>query len=82
MDQVVETIDRIPERHIGTPLLLMMASPLIVGRSRLRAAVMLACGVQSDDDIRAGLDARIEDLVAAVQLSRDGQCTFREALAR
>jgi hypothetical protein len=42
---------------------------------------MLACGIQEEDDIKAGIVAEIKDLVAAVQLSKDGHCSFREALA-
>jgi hypothetical protein len=65
----------------GVPLFISMMAPLLVGGNRLRVAVMLACGVVNKDDIEAGLGARIEDLVSAFQLSKDGLCSFRDALS-
>ena len=42
---------------------------------------MLACGIQDEEDLLVGAEARIVDIVAAVQLHNEGLCTFREALA-
>lgn len=78
---VDEAVESLPDRIGGVPLFLSMMAPLLMGRNRLKVAVMLACGVQDVDDIRAGLGAEIENLIAAVQLAQDESCSFREALA-
>jgi len=81
VDQVVDYTQRFPDGMGGTPLIFSMIAPLLVGGNRLKVAVMLACGVKNENDVKVGLEAEVEDLVAAVQLSHEGQCSFREALA-
>jgi hypothetical protein len=81
VDETVNYTRHLPVGVRGVPLFLVMMAPLLAGSNRLKVAVMLACGVQDENDIKAGLGAKIDDLVAAVQLSKDGHCSFREALA-
>ena len=81
VEETVDYTQRLPDGIGGVPLFFTMMAPLLVGGNRLKVAVMLACGVQDENDIKAGLGARIEDLVAAFQLSKDGLYSFREALA-
>jgi hypothetical protein len=81
VDEAVDYTQRLPDGIGGVPLFLSMMAPLLVGGNRLKVAVMLACGVQDENDIKAGLGVKIENLVAAVQISKDGHCSFREALA-
>ncbi len=76
----VKTISETKEEGAKTPLFLSLMGPMLVGINRLKVAVMLAAGVTDEDDIEAGMDARIEDLTAAAGLQAEGACSFREAL--
>lgn len=80
-DQAVDETGRWPDGIGRVPLFLSMLAPLVIGSNRLKAAAMLACGLRDENDIKAGLNADIKDIVAAFQLAKDGQCSFREALA-
>lgn len=80
MDAAVDMTDRLP-RHMGRiPRMLSLVAPLVFGEARLRMLVMLASGI-GRDDLEAGTRHSVSDLIAALQLARDGSCTFREALA-
>ncbi len=80
VDGMVNSTERLPEEIRGVPLYLSMMTPLLAGNHLLKVVVMLACGVKDEEDVKAGLGVRIEDLVAASQLSKEGLCSFREAL--
>lgn len=64
-----------------SPAWLEMAAPRLLGAARLRMATMLACGVNDEEDIQLGLKTKAKDIIAAIELSREGLCSFREALA-
>ncbi len=81
VDETVDYIQCLPNEIGGVPLFLSILTPFLIGGNRLKVAVMLACGMRDEKDIKAGLSAKIDDLVAAVQLSKEGRCSFREALA-
>lgn len=80
VEKMVDYTQHLPNGIAGVPAFITMMTPFLIGSNRLKVAVMLACGVRSVDDIEIGLTTRIEDLVVAFQLSKDGLCSFREAL--
>lgn len=49
------------------------------GPEQTRAEMLLAFGINGED-FEAGIELRLKDLVAAIQLFREGVCTFREAV--
>ncbi|MEK9154569.1 MAG: hypothetical protein AAB596_00645 [Patescibacteria group bacterium] len=55
--------------------------PFPSGSKRVKVFVMLVCGIENMDDIGIGPGNRICDIVAAAQLLKEEQCSFREALA-
>ena len=73
--------ERMSKEVSGMPFFITALAPILVGGNRLKIAVMLSCGIRDEEDIRVGLKARIEDIVTAHQLSRDGLCSFRDALS-
>lgn len=78
--KMVDYTQHLPNGIAGVPAFITMMAPFLIGKNQLKVAVMLACGVRNVDDIEIGITARIEDLVVAFQLSKDGLCSFREAL--
>jgi hypothetical protein len=71
------------EKTGGNPGLLKLIAPLLVGGSHLRLTTMLACGITEEEDLKAGMETRgqLKDIIAAIQLMRDGTCSsFRESL--
>jgi len=80
VDQTVDYTSSLPNGVGNRPFFFTMLAPLLMGGNRLKVAVMLACGLKDEVDIKTGLEASIEDLVAAVQLSQQEGSSFREAL--
>ncbi|MDF1496610.1 MAG: hypothetical protein P1P90_00940 [Patescibacteria group bacterium] len=80
LDHAVSTAMSLPGGVGRKPFYLSMLTPLLLGGNKLKVALMLACGLRDEEQLKAGLQARLEDLVAAVQLQRDGLCSFQEAL--
>lgn len=81
MDAALARADRIRMAgHRATTYLAMLA-PVWLGTARLTVLTMLVCGLTTRDDLEAGSRATLSDVIAALQLARDGSCTFREALA-
>lgn len=53
---------------------------MIIGTERVKAALMMVYGL-GEEEILAGLERKIKDVVAAIQLRNEGCCSFIEALA-
>ncbi len=64
-----------------TPLLMNMMGGMLIGQHRLKVATMFACGVEDEESVKVGLSRNLSDIIAAAQLSRDGSCSFKEALS-
>jgi len=78
-DQFVSDFDKIGGFYAGTPLLLSLAAPFLMGSNCLKVAFMLACGVLDKDELRVGTAVSLDHLFAALSLYREGACSFREA---
>jgi len=62
-------------------LLFTLAAPMLVGVSRIKVAMLLACGITNEEDLVVGVKADLVDIAAAIQFAQEGVCSFREALA-
>lgn len=72
MGQMTKDIRRVlGDRVIGFPLTEALTS-MLLGRNRLKTAVMLACGI-TVDEIEVGMRFSLEDIIAAIQLIREGE---------
>ena len=66
------------EEMKGVPLYIEMTYPFVVGRVA-RPAMMLALGYAEEEDIRAAMHLRTEDMVPALELHRDNpEISFRD----
>ena len=62
----------------GVPFYVAMTYPFVVGRVA-RPAMMLALGYAEEEDIRAAMHLRTEDMVPALELHRDNpEISFRD----
>jgi len=57
-----------------------LATPYLIGRSRLHIAILLSHGIDEPQDLELGAHARITDLFAALELMNEEHCLFREAI--
>jgi hypothetical protein len=77
----VGSATRLGNTLAGSPDVVGLASPILLGRNRLKAALLLACGITDGSAIRVLTQHRLEDLVAAFHRQADGGCSFEQALA-
>ncbi len=68
----------IPDGATDMELFVSTIAPPVVYEDILKEAVMLAGGV--GEHFKVGLAVEFDDLIAAIQLFREGLCSFREAL--
>ncbi len=79
VEEIVANVSSESEETEEIPIFARRAAARLA-ECQLKVAVMLDAGIEDRDEIRASLGSRLEDLVAALQLSAEGHCTFREAL--
>ena len=58
----------------GVPLHLTMVAPAMVGASRLRAALMMACEITDPREIRLGMQLDTDDMIAAFEFTLECGC--------
>lgn len=64
-----------------SPLFLILLGPKLRGTDLLKVALMLACGIDDENDIKMALGYSMEDIVAAKQLSDEVGKSVGEVLA-
>lgn len=78
VDAVTDEFMQLPDRN-RTPLIAQMVGPLLIGRTRLKTAALLALGI-SPENIKSYIEHTLDDIVAAIQLQAEGTCSFDEAI--
>ncbi|MEY4722575.1 MAG: hypothetical protein RLZZ324_88 [Candidatus Parcubacteria bacterium] len=64
----------------GIPLYLDLGAPIFLGQSAVKLALLVAGGI-TESDIELATAIPLHDVLAALQLTLTGECTFPEALA-
>lgn len=71
LDGVLVAASRMLGRQAGNPFLLTTAAPTLMGRQRLALSTLLAAGVTEEQEIAAGMQLSLDDLLAALELVRE-----------
>ena len=80
-EEVLNNLKNLPGKDGKKAFFISALAPIFMGRSCLKIALILGCGVRDEEDVRLASKARRKDIIAAAQLARDGHCSFREALS-
>lgn len=73
-------IERIVDETDGNPRLLNFAGGMMQGRYRTAICILLANGIIEPDVIQNVIQNRPNDIIAALQLTREVDCSFAEAI--
>ncbi len=65
----------------GSTQILSMLAGNLIGMSKLKIVAMLYGGVEEPADIDVGLKMKLDELIAALQLVKEGHGSFRTVLA-
>lgn len=71
IEGVLADLARIPNGKGGSPLIINMAAPMLMGSNRLKRATLFALGLNTDEDVATGMAMRFKDILACHQLMQE-----------
>ncbi|OPZ89454.1 MAG: hypothetical protein BWY75_01149 [bacterium ADurb.Bin425] len=71
MQGILADLARLPNGQGGSPLIISMAAPMLIGQNRLCRSSMLALGITDEHDLAAGQLLGLRNLFAAIELMQE-----------